>query len=390
LCYGNHKSDKKGLVAFKRNSNRYCLAYNNTTLLLCKLATTSSYLLFIVSLQYYFKQLSLNQEDSMPFPQFRARRIRGKEAFRKMVSETTLSINDLVYPMFSAFGSDIKKEISSMPGIFQQSIENIVTEAKEVYKLGIPAVLLFGIPETKDAVGSDAYSDHGIIQETIRAIKANVPELMVITDVCLCEYTDHGHCGLIVDGDVDNDSTLELLAREALSHAKAGADMVAPSDMMDGRVAAIRKILDQNGYISTSIMSYAVKYASGYYGPFREAAESTPQFGDRRSYQMDPANRLEALREASSDIEEGADIIMVKPGLPYLDIVRDLRNEFNLPLAVYNVSGEYSMIKAAAANGWIDEKRVVLETLLGFKRAGADIIISYHAKDAARWLTNQV
>jgi len=326
----------------------------------------------------------------MPFPQFRARRIRGKEAFRKMVSETTLSINDLVYPMFSAFGSDIKKEISSMPGIFQQSIENIVTEAKEVYKLGIPAVLLFGIPETKDAVGSDAYSDHGIIQETIRAIKANVPELMVITDVCLCEYTDHGHCGLIVDGDVDNDSTLELLAREALSHAKAGADMVAPSDMMDGRVAAIRKILDQNGYISTSIMSYAVKYASGYYGPFREAAESTPQFGDRRSYQMDPANRLEALREASSDIEEGADIIMVKPGLPYLDIVRDLRNEFNLPLAVYNVSGEYSMIKAAAANGWIDEKRVVLETLLGFKRAGADIIISYHAKDAARWLTNQV
>ncbi len=325
----------------------------------------------------------------MSFPQFRARRVRGNESFRKMTSETSLSVNDLIYPMFSAFGTDIKKEISSMPGIFQQSIENIVAEAKEVYQLGIPAVLLFGIPETKDAVGSDAYNDQGIIQETIRAIKSNVPGLMVITDVCLCEYTDHGHCGLIVDGDVDNDSTLELLAREALSHVKAGADMVAPSDMMDGRVAAIRAALDQNGYKTTPIMSYAVKYASGYYGPFREAAESTPQFGDRRSYQMDPANRLEALREASSDIEEGADIIMVKPGLPYLDIVRDLRNEFNLPLAVYNVSGEYSMVKAAAANGWIDEKRVVLETLLGFKRAGADIIISYHAKDVARWLTGQ-
>ncbi len=326
----------------------------------------------------------------MSFPQFRARRIRGKETFRKMVSETSLSVNDLVYPMFSAFGSGIKKEISSMPGIFQQSIENIVAEAKEVFELGIPAVLLFGIPETKDSVGSHAYCDHGIIQETIKAIKKNVPELMIITDVCLCEYTDHGHCGLIVDGDVDNDSTLELLAREALSHAKAGADMIAPSDMMDGRVAAIRTILDQNGYKATPIMSYSVKYASGYYGPFREAAESTPQFGDRRSYQMDPANRLEAIREASSDIEEGADIIMVKPGLPYLDIVRDLRNEFNLPLAVYNVSGEYSMVKAAAANGWIDEKRVVLETLIGFKRAGADIIISYHAKDVARWLAGQV
>jgi len=326
----------------------------------------------------------------MSFPQFRARRVRGKESFRKMVSETSLSVNDLIYPMFSAFGSGIKKEISSMPGIFQQSIDNIVVEANEVYQLGIPAVLLFGIPEFKDAVGSDAYCDHGIIQETIKAIKASVPELMVITDVCLCEYTDHGHCGLIVDGDVDNDSTLELLAREALSHAKAGADMIAPSDMMDGRVSAIRAVLDQNGFKGTPIMSYAVKYASGYYGPFREAAESTPQFGDRRSYQMDPANRLEAFREAASDIEEGADIIMVKPGLPYLDIVRDLKNEFNLPLAVYNVSGEYSMVKAAAANGWIDEKRVVLETMLGFKRAGADIIISYHAKDVARWLRDQI
>jgi len=322
----------------------------------------------------------------MFFPQFRARRIRGNEVFRRMVRETTLSVNDLVYPMFSAFGTDRKKEISSMPGIYQQSIEHIVAEAREVYDLGIPAVLLFGIPETKDSVGSDAYSDTGIIQETIRAIKREVPGLVVITDVCMCEYTDHGHCGLIKDGDVDNDSTLELLAREALSHARAGADMVAPSDMMDGRVAAIREALDENGFDKIPIMSYAVKYASGYYGPFREAAESTPQFGDRRSYQMDPANRLEALREAASDIDEGADIIMVKPGLPYLDILRDLRNEYNLPLAVYNVSGEYSMVKAAAAQGWIDEERVVLETMLGFKRAGADIIITYHAKDVARWL----
>src|SRR5512133_880463 len=322
----------------------------------------------------------------MFFPQFRARRIRGNEIFRRMVSETTLSVTDLIYPMFSAFGSGIKKEISSMPGIYQQSIEHIVAEAQEVYELGIPAVLLFGIPETKDAVGSDAYCDTGIIQETIRAIKRAVPGLAVITDVCMCEYTDHGHCGIIKDGDVDNDSTLELLAREALSHARAGADMVAPSDMMDGRIAAIREELDENGFEKLPIMSYAVKYASGYYGPFREAAESTPQFGDRRSYQMDPANRLEALREAASDIDEGADIIMVKPGLPYLDILRDLRNEYNLPLAVYNVSGEYSMIKAAAAHGWIDEERVVLETMLGFKRAGADIIITYHAKDVARWL----
>ncbi|MSN27055.1 MAG: porphobilinogen synthase [Geobacter sp.] len=322
----------------------------------------------------------------MFFPQFRARRIRGNQTFRKMVSETTLSASDLIYPMFSAFGSGIRKEISSMPGIYQQSIEHIVAEAKEVRDLGILAVLLFGIPETKDAVGSDAYSETGIIQETIRALKKEVPELAVVTDVCMCEYTDHGHCGIIKNGDVDNDSTLELLAREALSHVKAGADMVAPSDMMDGRVAAIREMLDEHGYDSIPIMSYAVKYASGYYGPFREAAESTPQFGDRRSYQMDPANRLEALREAAADIEEGADIIMVKPGLPYLDILRDLRNEYNMPLAVYNVSGEYSMVKGAAERGWIDEERVVMETMLGFKRAGADIIITYHAKDVARWL----
>jgi len=319
-------------------------------------------------------------------PMFRARRIRGKEIFRRMVRETSLSVNDLIYPMFSAFGTGIRKEVSSMPGICQQSIEYIVAEASEVHQLGIPAVILFGIPETKDAVGSDAYAEHGIIQQTIRAIKQNVPGLAVITDVCLCEYTDHGHCGIIRDGDVDNDATIELLAREALSHAQAGADMVAPSDMMDGRVAAIRRMLDGNGFSHLPIMSYAVKYASGYYGPFREAAESTPQFGDRRSYQMDPANRREALREAAQDINEGADIIMVKPGLPYLDILRDLRNEYHMPLAVYNVSGEYSMIKAAAHNGWIDEERVVMETMLAFKRAGADLIITYHAKDVAKWL----
>lgn len=319
-------------------------------------------------------------------PPHRGRRIRGKEIFRRMVRETALSVNDLIYPMFSAFGNGIRKEVSSMPGIYQQSIEHIVAEAKEVHGLGIPAVILFGIPETKDAVGSDAYAEHGIIQETIRAIKQEVPGLAVITDVCLCEYTDHGHCGIIKDSDVDNDATIALLAREALSHAEAGADMVAPSDMMDGRVGAIRQILDDNGFSHIPIMSYAVKYASGYYGPFREAAESTPQFGDRRSYQMDPANRLEALREAQADIDEGADIIMVKPGLPYLDILRDLRNEYAMPLAVYNVSGEYSMIKGAAANGWIDEERVVMETMLSFKRAGADLIITYHAKDVARWL----
>src|SRR5512136_42774 len=322
----------------------------------------------------------------MFFPQFRARRIRGKEVFRNMVRETTLSVNDLIYPMFSAFGRGIKKEVSSMPGIYQQSIEYIVEEAQVAREQGVPAVLLFGIPDRKDAVGSGAYARDGIIQETIRALKKGVPGLAVITDVCMCEYTDHGHCGIIKDGDVDNDATLELLAREALSHAQAGADMVAPSDMMDGRVMAIREILDNKGFAHIPLMSYAVKYASGYYGPFREAAESTPQFGDRRSYQMDPANRREALREARMDMEEGADIIMVKPGLPYLDIVRDLRNEFDLPVAVYNVSGEYSMIKAAGRQGWIDEERVILETMLSFKRAGADLILTYHAKEVARLL----
>ncbi len=322
----------------------------------------------------------------MYFPAYRPRRLRRNENIRRMVRETHLHVEDLIYPMFSAFGENIKKEISSMPGIYQQSIENIVAEAKEVHELDIPAVVLFGIPEIKDAVGSDAYCETGIIQNTIRAIKEAVPELTVITDVCMCEYTDHGHCGIIKNEDVDNDATLELLAREALSHAQAGADIVAPSDMMDGRVAAIRDILDENGFTDIPVMSYAVKYCSAYYGPFRDAAESVPQFGDRRSYQMDPANRLEALREAHQDVAEAADFLMVKPALAYLDVLRELKDNFDLPLVAYNVSGEYSMVKAAAEKGWIDGDRVMMETLLGMKRAGADLIITYHAKEAARLL----
>jgi len=322
----------------------------------------------------------------MFFPEYRARRLRRSETLRSMVRETFLRAEDLIYPMFSAFGKNIRKEIVSMPGIYQQSIEHIVAEAKEVYELGIPAVILFGIPEEKDALGQDAYSENGIIQETIRAIKTEVPKLLVITDVCMCEYTDHGHCGVIKDGDVDNDETLKLLAAEALSHARAGADIVAPSDMMDGRVAAIREVLDANGFSHIPVMSYAVKYASAYYGPFRDAAESTPQFGDRRSYQMDPANRIEAFREAELDIQECADFLMVKPALAYLDILRDLKDRYNLPLVAYNVSGEYSMIKAAAEKDWIDGDRVMMETLVGMKRAGADLIITYHAKEAARLL----
>lgn len=322
----------------------------------------------------------------MYFPSYRPRRLRRNENIRRMVRETHLRVDDLIYPMFSAFGENIKKEIGSMPGIYQQSIDNIVVEAREVFALGIPAVVLFGIPESKDAVGSDAYCATGIIQNTIRAIKAAVPELTVITDVCMCEYTSHGHCGIIKDGDVDNDSTLELLAAEALSHAQAGADIVAPSDMMDGRVAAIRDILDENGFEHIPVMSYAVKYASAYYGPFREAAESTPGFGDRRSYQMDPANRREALREANQDVAEAADFLMVKPALAYLDVLRELKDNFDLPLVAYNVSGEYSMVKAAAEKGWIDGDRVMMETLIGMKRAGADLIITYHAKEAAKLL----
>jgi porphobilinogen synthase len=322
----------------------------------------------------------------MFFPQYRARRLRRNENLRRMVRETFLRLDDLIYPMFSAFGTEVKKEIPSMPGIYQQSIQHIMTEAKEVHALGIPAVILFGIPETKDPLGQDAYSDTGIIQETIRAIKKAVPELTVITDVCLCEYTDHGHCGVIKNGDVDNDETLPLLAAEALSHVRAGADIVAPSDMMDGRVAAIRKTLDDNGFSHIPIMSYAVKYASAYYGPFRDAAESTPRFGDRRSYQMDPANSREALREAALDVQECADFLMVKPALAYLDILRDIKERFDLPLVAYNVSGEYSMVKAAAGMGWIDHDRVMMETLTGIKRAGGDLIITYHAKEAARLL----
>jgi porphobilinogen synthase len=300
-----------------------------------------------------------------------------------MVRETKLSPDDFIYPLFVTHGKGVKKEISSMPGNYQQSIDNIVKDCDEIKRLGIPAVILFGIPEHKDEIGSEAYSDEGVVQHAIKAIKNKLPELIVITDVCLCEYTSHGHCGVIKNGVVQNDPTLELLAREALSHAKAGADMVAPSDMMDGRVAAIRHILDSEGFHDVPIMSYAAKYASSFYGPFREAAESTPQFGDRRSYQMDAPNSREALREVALDIDEGADIVMVKPALAYLDIIYQVRQQFNLPVAAYNVSGEFSMIKAAAKLGWIDGDRVMLESLIAMKRAGADMILTYFAKEAA-------
>jgi porphobilinogen synthase len=305
------------------------------------------------------------------------------ESLRRMVRETTLTPADLIYPLFVTHGKGVRKEIGSMPGNYQQSIENIVKDCEETRQLGIPAVILFGIPEHKDDVGSEAYSDEGVVQHAIKAIKHKLPDLIVITDVCLCEYTSHGHCGVIRNGEVQNDETLELLAREAVSHAKAGADMVAPSDMMDGRVGAIREALDDQGYQSVPIMSYAAKYASGFYGPFREAAESTPQFGDRRSYQMDPPNSREALREVALDIEEGADIVMVKPALSYLDIISLVREQFNLPVAAYNVSGEFSMVKAAAKLGWIDGERVMMEILTSMKRAGADLILTYHAKEAA-------
>jgi porphobilinogen synthase len=322
----------------------------------------------------------------MYFPQYRPRRLRASETIRRMVRETTLSPDNFIYPLFVTHGKGVKKEISSMPGNYQQSIENIVKDCEETHSLGIPAVILFGIPEHKDELGTEAYSDEGIVQHAIKAIKNKLPDLMVITDVCLCEYTTHGHCGVIKNGHVQNDATLELLAKEALSHAKAGADMVAPSDMMDGRVGAIRDILDSEGYENTPIMSYAAKYASGFYGPFREAAESTPQFGDRRSYQMDPANSREALREVALDVEEGADIIMVKPALSYLDIISQVKQEFELPVAAYNVSGEFSMVKAAAKMGWIDGDRVMMEILTSIRRAGADMILTYHAKEAAKLL----
>jgi porphobilinogen synthase len=319
-------------------------------------------------------------------PLYRPRRLRSNENIRRMVRETKLSPDNFIYPLFVTHGKGVKKEISSMPGNFQQSIDNIVKDCEEVMNLGIPAVLLFGIPEHKDEIGSEAYSDEGIVQHAIKAIKNKTPELIVITDVCLCEYTSHGHCGVIKNGKVQNDATLELLAKEALSHAKAGADMVAPSDMMDGRVGAIRHTLDSEDFHDVPIMSYAAKYASSFYGPFREAAESTPQFGDRRSYQMDAPNSREALREVALDIDEGADIVMVKPALAYLDIIYQVKQQFNLPVAAYNVSGEFSMIKAAAKLGWLDGERAMMESLIAMKRAGADMILTYFAKEAAALL----
>ena len=323
----------------------------------------------------------------MAFPVNRMRRLRNSENMRRMVRENSLTVNDLIYPLFATNGENIIKPVASMPGVAQMSVDNIVKECGEIVALGIPAVLLFGIPAYKDEAGSSAYDEEEAVQRAIRAIKKEYPELLVIPDLCLCEYTSHGHCGILDDkGYVINDETIQLLAKTALTYARAGADIVAPSDMMDGRVRAIREALDANGYGHIAIMSYSAKYASGYYGPFRDVAESAPQFGDRRAYQMDPANGDEAIRETALDIEEGADFIMVKPALAYMDIMYRLKQEFKMPLAAYNVSGEYSMVKAAAQNGWIDEKRIVLETLTGMKRAGADIIITYHAKDVARWL----
>ena len=320
---------------------------------------------------------------SMTYPITRLRRLRGNSQIRNMIQETQISVHDLVYPLFVCEGTSIRKEIPSMPGIFQFSIDNVVKECEEIAGLQIPGVLLFGIPAQKDSVGTDSFSEDGIIQRAVRAIREAVPELLVITDICLCEYTDHGHCGNIVSGDVDNDTTLELLSRQALSHARAGAGMLAPSAMMDGMVLAIRNTLDQNGFSGLPIMSYSAKFASSFYGPFREAAESAPQFGDRKSYQMNGANAREALREIEQDMKEGADIVMVKPALAYLDIIRTARDNFNIPLAAYNVSGEYSMIKAASAKGWIHEEQIVTEILNSIKRAGADIIISYFAKEVA-------
>ncbi len=322
----------------------------------------------------------------MPFPVQRPRRLRLSENIRRIVRETSLSVNDLVYPVFVTHGKGVARPVEAMPGICNYSIDQLLGVLQEVVGLKIPAIMPFGIPAAKDEVGSEAYADDGIIQQAVRAVKKEYPELMVITDLCLCEYTSHGHCGIVEDGCVLNDPTLELLARTAVSHAEAGADMVAPSDMMDGRVGAIRAALDAGGYENIPVMAYSAKYASAYYGPFREAAGSAPRFGDRKSYQMDPANAAEALREVRLDIEEGADIVMVKPALAYMDVIRRVKDACDYPVAAYNVSGEYSMVKAAAANGWVDERRIVLETLTGIKRAGADIIITYHAIDAARWI----
>ncbi len=322
----------------------------------------------------------------MSFPIDRPRRLRRTEALRGIVRETRLSTAGFIYPMFVCPGNGAHNEVSSMPGVYQQSADKIVEECREVEQLGIPGIILFGLPDSKDARGTSSLSADGVVPKAIEAIRKAKLKLLVITDVCLCEYTDHGHCGVVENQEVVNDATLELLAQQALTHARAGADVVAPSDMMDGRVAAIRGKLDDHKFEHIPIMSYAAKYCSGFYGPFREAAQSAPQFGDRRSYQMDPANAREALKEVEQDLSEGADIVMVKPALPYLDIIRMVRERFDVPVAAYNVSGEYSMVKAAAQNNWIEEKRVALEILTGIQRAGAGIILTYHAKDAARWL----
>jgi porphobilinogen synthase len=316
----------------------------------------------------------------------RPRRLRTSETMRRLVSETEVSVHDLVYPVFVCHGTGVREEIASMPGQYRMSVDELVKEAREVRDLGIPGILLFGLPEKKDEFGSEAYAPNGIVQQAVRALKSTLSDLLVITDVCLCEYTSHGHCGIVRDGKIINDDTLHLLASAALTHAIAGADIVAPSDMMDGRIGAIREALDNAGYSDTAIMAYSAKYASAFYGPFREAAECAPQFGDRKAYQMDPANAREALREVSLDIAEGADIVMVKPALSYLDIIRQVKDSTDIPVAAYNVSGEYSMVKAAARNGWIDERKITMEILTSIKRAGADIILTYHAKDAAGWL----
>ncbi len=322
----------------------------------------------------------------MLFPDYRPRRLRQNEAFRRMIRETHLTVDDLILPLFAVTGQNVRNPIESMPGHFQLSIDQLIKTATSAKNLGIPAVMLFGIPDSKDPLGTGAYAADGIVQTAVRAIKDKLPELVVITDVCLCQYTDHGHCGVVEGQTIDNDASLDLLARAALSHAKAGADMVAPSDMMDGRVAEIRNILDENNFSQVPIMSYAAKYCSAYYGPFRSAADSAPQFGDRRTYQMDPANAVEAIREVSMDVEEGADIVMVKPALAYLDIICRVREEFDLPIAAYNVSGEFAMIKAAEKMGWIDGPKVMLETLTAIKRSGADMILTYFAIDAAQAL----
>ncbi len=325
----------------------------------------------------------------MYYPVYRPRRLRQNETLRRVIRETHLRLEDLIQPLFVVHGRGVRQEISSMPGCFQLSVDELAKEAKELAAIGIPGIILFGLPAAKDAVGSEAYAENGIIQQAVRAVKDTVSDLLVVTDVCLCEYTSHGHCGVVERGQVKNDPTLELLARTALSHAEAGADLVAPSDMMDGRVAAIREALDEEGFEETPIMAYSAKYASAFYGPFREAADSSPQFGDRRSYQMDPANGDEALREVGLDLEEGADIVMVKPALSYLDVLWRVKQEFGGPVAAYNVSGEYAMLKAAGRLGWVDEERVLMEVLTSIKRAGADLILTYSAKDAARLLENR-